>query len=275
MKLIIPDLVYAKVMHWVNKTDIEVSGFGTVKYDKDKREFTVVDAYLLKQEGGAAHTDIDANAINKLMFDSMNDEGNLKWWWHSHVRMNTFWSGTDTDTIKELGRQGWIVATVFNQLNDMKSAVAYVSEASELGSFLHYNDNIPTEICKPGITPELIQQWDASFDANVFEKKYAPPLSYSTEQYRFNDYGPNYTDTAAKEKEVQEETPKKVGHMSLLDPLRDNWDPGIFGYGIAKEAAALHMTPKAYAAAINKPNNDAEIYKLEQRLANAEQMGLI
>jgi len=274
MKIIIPDLVYAKVMHWVNKTDIEVSGFGTVKYDKDTRSFMVTDAYLLKQEGGAAHTDIDANAINKLMFESMNDEGNLKWWWHSHVRMATFWSGTDVDTIKELGKQGWIVATVFNQLNSMKSAVSYLSDTADFGSLLHYNEDIPTEIVKPGITPDVIAQWDASFDANVSEKKFAPPYSV-TGQYRFNDYGYESAATEEKEGEKMQKIQEKINHKSLLDPLRDNWDPGIFGYGLEKEAAALHMTPKAYAAVINKPNNDIEIYKLEQRLMNAESQGLI
>jgi hypothetical protein len=31
MKIQIPTLVYDKIMHWINKTDNEVSGFGTVK----------------------------------------------------------------------------------------------------------------------------------------------------------------------------------------------------------------------------------------------------
>ena len=82
MKIIIKTLEHEKIMHWVNKSDKEVSGFGRCKYDKDTNTFEITHAYLLKQEVGSAHTDIDEDAIADLMVDTRNDEGELKWWWH-------------------------------------------------------------------------------------------------------------------------------------------------------------------------------------------------
>ena len=36
--------------------------------------------------------------------------------------MSCFWSGTDTETIRQLGDKGWCLATVFNKKEDSRSA---------------------------------------------------------------------------------------------------------------------------------------------------------
>ena len=109
-------------MYWVNKSKFEVSGLGTIKVQEDG-SMLVTQAILLKQQNTHTHTEITAEAVCKAMFDMAKEDGELRWWWHSHVQMGVFWSGTDMDTIKELGKQGWIAATVFNQKNELRSAV--------------------------------------------------------------------------------------------------------------------------------------------------------
>lgn len=168
MKILIPRLVYDKVMYWVNKADFEVSGFGKVTYNIETDEYTVTDAFLLKQEGGAAHTDIDPESLGRLMYESKDAPGDLNWWWHSHVRMQAFWSGTDKETIKKIGMRGYCVATVFNQMHQTQSAY--------YGMFTGPNgEKLPFEQWEAGIqileTPGSVPpEWDQQFETHVTKK---------------------------------------------------------------------------------------------------------
>lgn len=135
--------VHRKVLHWVNKAGTrEISGFGNVVFDQDNQVMRVTEAYLLDQENAAASSDIDPEALGKLMFEHHKSgvEGELKWWWHSHVQMPVFWSGTDLTTIGELGEGGWILSTVFNQKDEMRSSL-YMQKPIKF-----FADELPTVI---------------------------------------------------------------------------------------------------------------------------------
>ena len=181
MEIQIPRAVYDKIMHWINKSDDEVSGFGKVTYWKDTGVLQVHDAYLLKQKNGAAHTDIDGQSLAKLMYTSREEQGELKWWWHSHVNMAVFWSGTDTATIKELASQGWMSATVFNKKNEMRTALGYKVDAGEFGTEVVIKDELPTFIM-PEYDETVTSTWDKEYDDNVEKKQVYtwPPSTYGT-----------------------------------------------------------------------------------------------
>lgn len=188
MKIEIPRDIYEKVMYWIDKADFEVSGFGTVLYDAKTGTFVVQDACLLKQEGGAAHTDIDANALGKLMYEIHKRKipGELKWWWHSHVNMSVFWSGTDKETIRDLGKNGWIVATVLNKKQEMRSAFCAVTEVPIIGKQTYFVDEIETEI-PDFYDADAVASWDKEFAATVTEKKWKS--DYKGQPSLFNDDG--------------------------------------------------------------------------------------
>ncbi len=120
MKLIITPEVYSNVMYWVKKANFEVSGLGMVQVINGQAYVTK--AILLDQVGSGASTDIDPEDINRAQYEMRREEGDLKWWWHSHVDMGVFWSPTDKATIKQLGDQGWFFHTVFNRKSERKSA---------------------------------------------------------------------------------------------------------------------------------------------------------
>jgi hypothetical protein len=273
MKLLIKKEIYDKVMHWVNKVDYEVSGFGTVEYDKDKQLFTVTDAFLLKQTGGPAVTDIDDTSLAQLEYKVINERrGQLNWWWHSHVKMSTFWSGTDTDTIKKLGKNGWITATVFNQLYQMKSAVCYTT-SSQFGTLLHINEDMPCSVDTPPIDPALIAAWDAEFTENVQEKKVvaagiagiSTPSMYSGQQSFYDDQA-YYADRDTEFWEKYGRTPSgKVRFTSY-----DKW--GLAGYPVKDEAYALGLGVTEYVKMLND-NDLVKIYKLEEDLLSAVAAG--
>jgi hypothetical protein len=163
--IIIEDDVYKKVMHWVNKSRFEVSGLGMVRVEKDG-VLRVVSAMLLPQENGSTHTDIEPEHVNRALFDLRHSEGDLRWWWHSHVQMGVFWSSTDHDTIKKIGAGGWMSATVFNQKNEVKSCYYSADgQRTPWGFEPLMLDDLSTKIAV--IDDPRIVQWDAEYERNV------------------------------------------------------------------------------------------------------------
>lgn len=172
-KLIIPDLVYQKIMWWMNKANFEVSGFGSLDYDHPTRTFTVRDAILLKQEVGPASTEIDPVAIGKAMYEMREEPNALKWHWHSHVDMGVFWSGDDRTLIHNLGSQGWILATVFNRKHERKTA--FLTTIEVMGEKeTYFIDDIETRV-KRLIDQELCSEWDRQYEEKV---KQAPVAQF-------------------------------------------------------------------------------------------------
>lgn len=116
----LPQDLYDEIMYLVDKSPIEISGLGKCKFEDGV--FKVLSLYLPSQENTSTSTDLDSDSVGKIEFESMKDEGHLNFWWHSHVNMGAFWSGTDTDTIEEYGRSGFCLATVFNKRGQTRSA---------------------------------------------------------------------------------------------------------------------------------------------------------
>lgn len=166
VQVVIDNMVFQKVMHWVNKSNFEVSGLGNVIYDPETNIIRVIDAIILPQKNTASTTDIDGAAVAKAMFMLRNSPGEMKWWWHSHVNMGVFWSGTDISTIKQLGSGGWFAATVFNKKQETKSAYC------QNGPIRLLVPEVPTHVSSPA-NDELIRQWDTEYEKNVENVTYS------------------------------------------------------------------------------------------------------
>ncbi len=169
--------VYAKIMHWIDKADGEVSGLG--KVEMVNGVMRVTSAILLKQENTSVATDIDAAAVGKAMFELRETPGVLNWWWHSHVNMDVFWSGTDLDTIHKIGQGGWFLSTVLNKRREMLSAYYQKGDKHIPPLFI---DNIPTST-QTYVTEEQTAAWDKEFDDKVTEKKYTGSFWRGTSSY--------------------------------------------------------------------------------------------
>jgi hypothetical protein len=191
-KIILNHEVYQKVMHWVNKSQFEVSGLGLIKIENDG-VLRVVDAMILQQENTQTHTDISANAVNKAMFELRDSDGLLKWWWHSHVKMPVFWSGTDTTTMHEFGVQEYIIATVFNQKNEMRSAY-YDGQGciTPWGAQPLFVDDLETKVDQ-AIDKSLIELWDKQYADNVKNLTHPIIRTYGTGG-EFDYSGTSYID---------------------------------------------------------------------------------
>ena len=118
--LFIEPLAIKKIQYWADAADGEVSGLGII----EKRDDIVVvtEAFILDQECTGADTELDPEAISKLMIDIINadkDPACLKFWWHSHVNMSVFWSGTDNECAETLSNE-YAFSLVVNKQRDRK-----------------------------------------------------------------------------------------------------------------------------------------------------------
>lgn len=241
MKILIRNKVYNKIDYWVQHCDFEVSGFGTAKYDKKTDQFIVDDAILIKQTGGAAHTDIDGQELSKAMF-RLKDSGGLTWWWHSHVNMGVFWSGTDEATIKELGGNGWIVASVFNKKHEVKSSLCFKSVNPFNGESDATMQDLETVIELPYTLAEQTA-WLAEYDLNV-EKK---TDTYTNQYNLFNRYG------AYENKDTSDDIPNTHDELWQSDAE------------LRAEAAFLGLKVKKYRHILLN-GTDEQIQELEAKL---------
>lgn len=234
---------YLKIMHWINKSSDEVSGFGKVTYHAETGVFEIHDAYLIKQANGAAHTDIDGQDLAKLMYTSRETEGELKWWWHSHVKMQVFWSGTDTATIKELGSQGWCLATVFNQMEDSRSALGYAVSNPVFGNDILIKDELDLFIMDD-LSDERTKSWDEEYTSKV-----QPKVTYTNHNHllddrwnegKWNEGSVNrWSKTYGKGKEEQTTS-------AYMQEWRHYTDKGWYGAGAYEEAREAGVPYRQY-----------------------------
>lgn len=158
LSLEITDHAYQKIMHWVNKSNFEVSGLGTLTHENGV--FRVHDVLLLPQKNTATHTDIDPAEVAKAMYELRLAPGDLRFWWHSHVNMDVFWSGEDRNTINEISKGGWFVSSVFNKKREIRSCFAAHEPIKVM------LDNLPTTITRQ-LAADFIASLDAEYAAKV------------------------------------------------------------------------------------------------------------
>lgn len=166
--ILLPMDIKNRIQFIVDNCDKEVSGLGTVVFDKSINGYRVTSAILLDQEVGSAHTDIDDKAVAQALYDTRNEEGELAFWWHSHVNMETFWSDTDHATMEAIGKNGLCVAVVFNKKDSMRGAIVMNPQGMPSVKL----DNVDIEIeYDYAFNPEELL---AEIKEKVREKTYAP-----------------------------------------------------------------------------------------------------
>lgn len=164
-KVIIDRMALEKIRYLVDKDSQECSGMGITRVVGDT--IYVDDVKMLEQRNGAAHTDINEDAVTKLMYEWRDREGEINFWWHSHVNMGVFWSGTDEATIKQLAQHGMCVASVFNKKGEIRTAVACKIEVPfAAGAQVVMFDNLALMVQTQ--VPDAIKAvWDEEHTANV------------------------------------------------------------------------------------------------------------
>ena len=117
-------------------------------------------------ENTSATTESQPTDVAAALFELKDAEGDILWWWHSHVNMQVFFSGTDTATIEEIGQNGACAATVFNKKGEMHSGL-YV-KTDDL--YPNIYTECDTEIGSPTMQSE-VDEWDKEYKEKYIIKK--------------------------------------------------------------------------------------------------------
>ena len=161
-KVMINEVELEKIHWYVDKCDVEISGLGKI-VKLDDGTLYVNKIYLLKQECTASDTELDAEAIADLLYESRKDEGEMLFWWHSHHNMQVFWSGTDYATIEDLGKNGMIVASVFNKKREIRTAIYKKGDGIAPDMFI---DELDLLVESP-LTGDVIEELEAEYTNKV------------------------------------------------------------------------------------------------------------
>lgn len=120
MKILWKQQAFQKFRAYIHGINYEISGFG--KIEKRGDDIVILDVRIFPQEVSAAHTEMDAKGLAHFWEElavANEDLGAWKLWWHSHVNMQAFFSGTDLDTIDEfdteLPTENWMLSIVTNK----------------------------------------------------------------------------------------------------------------------------------------------------------------
>lgn len=130
MKVILSQLAAKKMKYYIDCIGYEISGIGLVE-KRENGTLYVPDIFLLKQEVTGAETDLDSTAVGEFINEKLQDPDfpveNLKLWWHSHVNMAVFWSGTDNATINRLdtdqAEENWWLSIVGNKRDERRARI--------------------------------------------------------------------------------------------------------------------------------------------------------
>lgn len=108
--------VEERIRHYTELAAGEVSGLGTV--EEFDGGFLVTDLFLPKQTCSPGGTDLDQDSVATLILEmdqAGKDAGTLRFWWHSHGNLNTFWSHTDEECINNLANGDYVLSMVTNK----------------------------------------------------------------------------------------------------------------------------------------------------------------
>lgn len=119
MKILIPVKIYQKLRAYTNGTKYEISGLGKVR--QEDNVIVIEDIRIFRQRVSEGETILDRKALGKFYDEIIQEEGDLsawKVWWHSHADFDTFFSGTDRQTIadfdNETNNDNWNLSIVTN-----------------------------------------------------------------------------------------------------------------------------------------------------------------
>jgi|GEM_PF-5376178 len=124
-RVLITPAAYRLMSLYIEIASKEVGWLGTAERTKDG-DFLIDNVFLLEQEVSHVETELSVEGQEKLgieLIEGRGEEGialsnRLKFWGHSHVRMQTQPSGTDERTMVRFGEDGheWYLRGIFNKL---------------------------------------------------------------------------------------------------------------------------------------------------------------
>ena len=175
---------HEKLWAWTRMAKGEVSMLGLV--DEVEGQPCIADLFLVKQTCTPASTDMDQDAVAKLMVElaAKGQSDQLRAWVHSHGTLDVFWSTQDDSTIEDLAGDPYLVSIVVNKSGLVKARVDLFKPVRITV------DDIPVEVLVPDMGLE--SQCEKEFKDKVIEDSLVTPMCMgrplvNTMPWRYNN----------------------------------------------------------------------------------------
>ena len=191
---------YLKMLEYVMKCDTEIAWHGTVKRgERDKKHiFFIKDVYLYPQKIAAATVQVDDTKYTQWS-DAQDAEtfNNRRFQGHSHVNMNTFYSGTDEANKKEflqdLLDDDYYIFLVTNKRQEHNFEVYdlaqnIIFENKDIDFRVYLNENTLLESIDDEMNNYLTKPtYNFPSATNYYKSPTTPSYGSKTKQYGFYD----------------------------------------------------------------------------------------
>jgi hypothetical protein len=170
MILITPE-AYNDMFVLIDEARTEVSWLGAVQRLGD--DFLIHEVFLPEQECTSSTTEMTEEGLTKLATellerpDGMELWNSVRFWGHSHVRMDVFASGPDNDQMslfKEQVKDDWFIRGIFNKDGSAKFWLFHLS------SGIVIND-VPWSIYSPVVDDERREAWRAQLKDKITHRR--------------------------------------------------------------------------------------------------------
>lgn len=129
LKLLMPRVrilepAWKRLMTYMHVCPTEVGGLGSV--EEREGELIVTDVFLIEQEATGGDFELDPGAQAMFINDWISrgrDVAELKFWWHSHAGMDTFWSVVDENTMRRLAGDTYVISLVGNRRREHRTCL--------------------------------------------------------------------------------------------------------------------------------------------------------
>jgi hypothetical protein len=154
-RVLIAPAAYRKMLLYVERAPLEVGWMGTVT--RRGNDFVIDRVYLLKQTVSAVTTAISVQGQDDLCQELLKQGqsgveslNNLRFWGHSHVRMDVEASERDEMTMREFENNGlpWALRGIFNKLGRAKFSLFLYEEGLRV-------DDVPWAVYDPASGGEI------------------------------------------------------------------------------------------------------------------------
>ena len=214
IKISIHEKVIKSIKAYIKVCPKEISGYGEVRKIKDPTllhcDLEITKLFPLpKQVCSGTYTGIGTSTEKPVLFDDfeayveeniptdptwtrgqlLKKKNKFAFWWHSHVDMGAFWSGTDEANCNEWSRSDVLVSMVMNKKSEYKLRVDTYTP------FRHTYEGEDLEIIViPEDDTEFLIPFKAEVEAKVSSPSYAPTSSSGKAVVIYNgrdedDYG--------------------------------------------------------------------------------------
>lgn len=241
-KIVISPLAKAKIDNWVDLCKYEISGFGYVDVLSDGTIY-VDDVFILRQEVSSGDTEIDSEAIS-LFLSTLDDQSydRVRFWWHSHVNMDVFWSSTDEAGIDQLRGDKFFLHGVFNKKGKSKIRL----EVAE-PYWQHTFDDLKHEVKDlsgqaDGMFNRMIEDFMKSDDFNIEED---PVSTFKNFLHKNKSFDPYKAMKESTREYCKSEMDEKV------TPVIPTMGRGVYGWNM----------PSTYGYSTKGPNRTKGGYK--------------